>query len=170
MTYYLVMEESVKHEDVLYEVDGPAAVITINREERLNAFRGQTIEELIHAFKRGSEPGGPVHPGRIRVWQGEGQWRHPRTQPRYSAHCAWAGTWLRYAAATAPAARSLRPRPCRIGRATPCRCASSGLRTSCGSRPRSSCASWHAISTWTPARSAASRAAARTSSTSRPRT
>ena len=46
------MEKST-YEDVLYEVDGPAAVITISREDRLNAFRGQTIEELIHAFKRG---------------------------------------------------------------------------------------------------------------------
>src|SRR5271165_1417356 len=45
------MEKST-YEDVLYEVDGPAAVITISREDRLNAFRGQTIEELIHAFKR----------------------------------------------------------------------------------------------------------------------
>ena len=45
------MEKST-YEDVLYEVDGSAAVITINREDRLNAFRGQTIEELIHAFKR----------------------------------------------------------------------------------------------------------------------
>jgi dihydroxynaphthoic acid synthetase len=45
------MEKST-YEDVLYEVDGPAAVITISREQRLNAFRGQTIEELIHAFKR----------------------------------------------------------------------------------------------------------------------
>ena len=44
--------EKCTYEDVLYEVDGPAAVITINREDRLNAFRGQTIEELIHAFKR----------------------------------------------------------------------------------------------------------------------
>ncbi len=43
------MEKST-YEDVLYEVDGPAAVITINRQDRLNAFRGQTIEELIHAF------------------------------------------------------------------------------------------------------------------------
>ena len=34
------MEKST-YEDVLYEVDGPAAVITINREDRLNAFRGQ---------------------------------------------------------------------------------------------------------------------------------
>jgi dihydroxynaphthoic acid synthetase len=40
------------YEDVLYEVTGPAAVITINRESRLNAFRAKTIEELIHAFKR----------------------------------------------------------------------------------------------------------------------
>ena len=46
------MEKST-YEDIRYEVDGPAAVITINREDRLNAFRGQTIEELIHAFKRG---------------------------------------------------------------------------------------------------------------------
>jgi naphthoate synthase len=40
------------YEDVLYEVDGPAAIITINREDRLNAFRGKTVEELIHAFKK----------------------------------------------------------------------------------------------------------------------
>jgi naphthoate synthase len=46
------MEETVQYEDVLYEVDGPAVVITINRQDRLNAFRAQTIEELIHAFKR----------------------------------------------------------------------------------------------------------------------
>ena len=46
------MEKST-YEDVIYEVDGPAAVITIDRQDRLNAFRGQTVEELIHAFKRG---------------------------------------------------------------------------------------------------------------------
>jgi Dihydroxynaphthoic acid synthase len=40
------------YEDVLYEVDGPNAVITINRPDRMNAFRAGTIEELIHAFKR----------------------------------------------------------------------------------------------------------------------
>jgi dihydroxynaphthoic acid synthetase len=39
------------YEDVIYEVDGPAAVITINRPARYNAFRGRTIDELIHAFR-----------------------------------------------------------------------------------------------------------------------
>lgn len=34
-----------------YEVDGPAAVITINRPQRYNAFRGKTVEELITAFR-----------------------------------------------------------------------------------------------------------------------
>src|SRR5438270_9493739 len=40
------------YEDVLYQVDGPVAVVTINRPSRLNAFRARTIEELIHAFNR----------------------------------------------------------------------------------------------------------------------
>jgi dihydroxynaphthoic acid synthetase len=40
------------YEDLLYDTDGPVAVITINRPKRMNAFRGKTIEELIHAFKR----------------------------------------------------------------------------------------------------------------------
>jgi dihydroxynaphthoic acid synthetase len=40
-----------KFEDVLYQVDGPAAIVTINRPHRYNAFRGQTIEELIAAFR-----------------------------------------------------------------------------------------------------------------------
>ena len=36
------------YEDIRYEiVDGPAAVVTINRPDRYNAFRGQTVEELI---------------------------------------------------------------------------------------------------------------------------
>ncbi|HEY1970274.1 MAG TPA: enoyl-CoA hydratase-related protein, partial [Pseudonocardia sp.] len=42
----------MNYEDVRYEVDGPNAVITIDREKRMNAFRSKTIEELIHAFKR----------------------------------------------------------------------------------------------------------------------
>ncbi|PWR20983.1 2-ketocyclohexanecarboxyl-CoA hydrolase [Zavarzinia compransoris] len=40
------------YEDITYEVR-PAGVarITINRPDRYNAFRGQTVEELIHAFQ-----------------------------------------------------------------------------------------------------------------------
>ncbi len=41
------------YEDVLYEVvDGCTALITINRPERRNAFRAQTVEELVEAFRR----------------------------------------------------------------------------------------------------------------------
>src|SRR3954467_10202436 len=40
------------YEDIRYETDGPVAVITIDRPERYNAFRGRTVEELIHAFRR----------------------------------------------------------------------------------------------------------------------
>jgi dihydroxynaphthoic acid synthetase len=39
------------YEDIRYETDGPVAVITIDRPERYNAFRGRTVEELIHAFR-----------------------------------------------------------------------------------------------------------------------
>ena len=38
-------------DDIVYEVDGPAAIVTLNRPHRYNAFRGQTIEELIAAFR-----------------------------------------------------------------------------------------------------------------------
>lgn len=38
-------------EDVKYEVDRGLAWITIDRADRMNAFRGQTIDELIHCFK-----------------------------------------------------------------------------------------------------------------------
>ena len=37
--------------DVTYEVTDDVAVITINRPERYNAFRGRTVDELIFAFK-----------------------------------------------------------------------------------------------------------------------
>jgi naphthoate synthase len=37
--------------DVRYEVEGGLAWITIDRPDRLNAFRAQTIDELIRAFK-----------------------------------------------------------------------------------------------------------------------
>ena len=39
------------YEDITYEIDEAAAVITINRPERYNAFRGKTVEELIKAFR-----------------------------------------------------------------------------------------------------------------------
>ena len=39
------------YEDILYEVDGPTAIITMNRPHRYNAFRGRTVEELIKAFR-----------------------------------------------------------------------------------------------------------------------
>jgi dihydroxynaphthoic acid synthetase len=38
--------------DILYEVENGAAIITINRPERYNAFRGRTIDELVHSFRR----------------------------------------------------------------------------------------------------------------------
>jgi 2-ketocyclohexanecarboxyl-CoA hydrolase len=38
--------------DVLYEVEDGLATITINRPERMNAFRARTVDELIHCFKR----------------------------------------------------------------------------------------------------------------------
>jgi dihydroxynaphthoic acid synthetase len=37
--------------DVTYETDDGVAVITINRPERMNAFRGVTIDDLIAAFR-----------------------------------------------------------------------------------------------------------------------
>ena len=42
----------MEYQDILYaEADG-VATITINRTEKMNAFRSQTCEELIHAFNR----------------------------------------------------------------------------------------------------------------------
>jgi dihydroxynaphthoic acid synthetase len=38
--------------DTLYEVEGTTAIITINRPERYNSFRGITIDELVHSFER----------------------------------------------------------------------------------------------------------------------
>jgi 2-ketocyclohexanecarboxyl-CoA hydrolase len=42
----------MEYQDILYEVRGQSAWITINRPEKYNAFRGQTCEELIHALNR----------------------------------------------------------------------------------------------------------------------
>jgi 2-ketocyclohexanecarboxyl-CoA hydrolase len=40
----------MEFEDVLYETSEGVATITINRPKQLNAFRGQTVEELVQAF------------------------------------------------------------------------------------------------------------------------
>ncbi len=41
----------MKYTDIRYEVADQIATVTIDREQRLNAFRGRTIEELLHAFR-----------------------------------------------------------------------------------------------------------------------
>src|ERR1700704_5315161 len=43
------------YKDILYELGTNAVRITINRPEVLNAFRLQTVEELIHAFQKANE-------------------------------------------------------------------------------------------------------------------
>jgi 2-ketocyclohexanecarboxyl-CoA hydrolase len=42
----------MQYQDILYDVRRGAAWITINRPEKMNAFRGRTCDELIHAFNR----------------------------------------------------------------------------------------------------------------------
>ena len=42
----------MEYQDILYSVTDGAATITINRPDKYNAFRGQTCEELIHAFNK----------------------------------------------------------------------------------------------------------------------
>lgn len=40
------------YEDILFTVEGGVATIAINRPKVMNAFRGKTCEELIHAFNK----------------------------------------------------------------------------------------------------------------------
>jgi len=40
------------YEDIVYEVRGATAWITIDRAAKMNAFRGRTCDELIHALQR----------------------------------------------------------------------------------------------------------------------
>ena len=46
----LLQETELIYEDILFEKRGGIATISINRPDVLNAFRGQTVEELIRAF------------------------------------------------------------------------------------------------------------------------
>ncbi|XVX19595.1 enoyl-CoA hydratase-related protein [Actinomycetota bacterium] len=45
------MTTTPEFEDITYSVEDGAGIITINRPQRYNAFRGQTVEELIKAFR-----------------------------------------------------------------------------------------------------------------------
>ena len=38
--------------DILYTVDRGVATVAINRPDKLNAFRGRTVEEMVHALNR----------------------------------------------------------------------------------------------------------------------
>ncbi len=42
----------MNYTDIRYEARGGVAHVTIDREDRMNAFRGQTVEELTHALHR----------------------------------------------------------------------------------------------------------------------
>ncbi len=45
-------DKTVSYQDILCEVKDGVATITINRPDKMNAFRGQTCEDLIGAFHR----------------------------------------------------------------------------------------------------------------------
>ena len=41
-----------QYTDILYTVERGVATIAINRPDKLNAFRGRTVEDMVHAFNR----------------------------------------------------------------------------------------------------------------------
>lgn len=45
----------MKYTDILYGIDGGIGRITINRPDRMNAFREETLDDLIHAFQTASD-------------------------------------------------------------------------------------------------------------------
>jgi len=45
----------VDYQDILYEERDGSARIAINRPDVMNAFRGQTVEELLHALGRADD-------------------------------------------------------------------------------------------------------------------
>ena len=45
------MIEATDYQEILFEVKDDVAWITINRPEVMNAFREQTLDELIHAVR-----------------------------------------------------------------------------------------------------------------------
>ena len=47
-SYY---KSPLDYEDIIYEVDGPVARITLNRPEKMNALRHQLRGELFHALR-----------------------------------------------------------------------------------------------------------------------
>jgi naphthoate synthase/2-ketocyclohexanecarboxyl-CoA hydrolase len=49
------MSSGAAYEDLIYEVGEGRATITINRPQRLNAFRSQTLHELCDAFERSAD-------------------------------------------------------------------------------------------------------------------
>ena len=55
------------YEDIEYVVEGPTAVITMNRPQRYNAFRAKTVEEMINAFRRAWADRNPAADARLKA-------------------------------------------------------------------------------------------------------